>query len=123
MRFAEDQPGSAYAIRAYEAGRIRVGEQELTRSLVLSPERLQADWPPQDFDALRSEHLASLVAWQPEVLLLGTGPRLRFPEPALLRPLIEQGIGLEVMDTAAACRTYNILLAEGRRVVAALFMI
>jgi uncharacterized protein len=72
--------------------------------------------------ALTAEHLAQLTAFPCDVLLLGTGRRQRFPAPALLRPLIESGRGYEIMDTAAACRTYNILVAEGRIVLAALII-
>jgi uncharacterized protein len=72
------------------------------------------------FDALSERHFAALADLAPELVIFGTGARLRFPAPALLRPLIERGIGVETMDTAAACRTYNVLLGEGRAVVAAL---
>ena len=68
----------------------------------------------------RAEHFARIAALKPELVIFGSGARLRFPAPALLRPLIDAGIGVETMDTAAACRTYNVLLAEGRSVVAAL---
>jgi len=80
-------------------------------------------WPPDPatgFDALDESHFAALAALQPELVIFGSGSRIRFPRPQLLRPLIERRIGIETMDTAAACRTYNVLLAEGRTVVAAL---
>ena len=67
----------------------------------------------------RADHFARIAALEPELVIFGSGARLRFPAPALLRPLIDAGIGVETMDTAAACRTYNVLLAEGRSVVAA----
>ena len=78
--------------------------------------------PDMVFDALATEHLTQLAAFSCDVLLLGTGLRQRFPSPALLRPLIESGRGFEIMDTAAACRTYNILVGEGRIVLAALIV-
>ncbi|MFQ5470010.1 MAG: Mth938-like domain-containing protein [Gammaproteobacteria bacterium] len=89
-------------------------------SVVVSPNELIRDWPPRSFSELTVEHFDSLLTLQPEIVLLGTGSRLRWPETALYASLIEKGIGLEVMDTGAACRTYNILMADERKVVAAL---
>lgn len=77
-------------------------------------------WPIGGFESLDEAAFASLAALGPELVILGSGARIRFPAPALLRPLMDRRIGIEVMDTAAACRTYNVLLAEGRAVVAAL---
>jgi uncharacterized protein len=86
---------------------------------VLTPERVEP-WPTASFEALAEADFERLRALDPEVVLLGTGARQRFPHPRLARPLAEARIGLEVMNTPAACRTYNILMAEGRKVVAAL---
>ena len=77
-------------------------------------------WDAPAFLSLTAEHFARVAALAPEVVVFGSGERLRFPSPALLRPLIDAAIGFETMDTRAACRTYNVLLAEGRKVVAAL---
>ena len=77
-------------------------------------------WPVDDFAALTEAHFEAVAALAPELVIFGSGPRIRFPHPSLLRPLISRRIGIETMDTAAACRTYNVLLAEGRAVVAAL---
>ena len=93
-----------------------------TRSLLVTPDALVGDWPPSSIEPLTSTHLKALLALQPEVVLLGTGARLSFPAADVLRPLIDAGIGYEVMDTRAACRTFNILMAEGRRVLAALII-
>lgn len=123
MRFAEDSNDARYLIRAYAAGRITVNEDALTRSLIVSAEQLIRDWEPQQFEELTAVHLQTVIELRPEILLLGTGARLRFPHPSLLAELHNHGIGIEVMDTAAACRTYNILVSEGRRVAAALLMI
>ncbi len=103
----------------------RVRQEILRRSVVVTPGTLWRDWPPQRFEELLPEHLAALVALEPppEVVLLGCGRRLRWPPPEVLAPLAEAGIGHEVMDTPAACRTYNILMADGRRVAAALLMV
>jgi uncharacterized protein len=78
-------------------------------------------WTATAFDTLTSEHFSELLAWQAEIVLLGTGAALRFPAGALTAPLAAAGVGLEVMDTRAACRTFNVLAAEGRRVLAAVF--
>ncbi len=110
-------------VRAYAPGRVTINEQVYTTSLIVTPGQVVAAWPPVGFADLRSSHFETIVALKPEVVILGTGARLRFPAPALTRPLIEAGIGLEVMDTGAACRTYNFLMSDGRRVVAALLMI
>ncbi len=123
MRFAEDDNTVQYQIRAYAAGQITVNDAVLTRSLVIRSDALIRDWPPQRFEELEAAHLLSAVDPAPEILILGTGARQRFPASALLAPLHARGIGVEVMDTAAACRTYNVLAAEGRAVVAALMMI
>jgi uncharacterized protein len=99
-------------------GFIRLGVVEYRENILVMPDRIVAAWATAGFDALTEAEFAAMAALQPEVALLGTGARLRFPEPRLTRPLIEAGIGLEVMDTPAACRTFNILAAEGRRVAA-----
>jgi len=77
-------------------------------------------WPVTSFEQLAPDHFAALAGFKPELVIFGSGKRIRFAAPALLRPLMDQRIGVETMDTAAACRTYNVLLAEGRNVVAAL---
>ncbi|MDH3513492.1 MAG: Mth938-like domain-containing protein [Gammaproteobacteria bacterium] len=109
-------------IRAYAPGVITINDVAHRHSLVLTPERV-LEWPPAGFDDLLAAHFESIAELRPEVVLLGTGARLRFPAPRLTRSLVEANIGLEVMDTGAACRTYNILMSDGRRVVAALLMI
>lgn len=122
MHFAREDFSSQYLIRAYEPGRIKIGEQQYRHSLILGREQLIADWRPQQSNELRHEDFEPVLALQPEILLLGTGNRLQFPSPSLTAGLLQAGIGVEVMDTAAACRTFNILLAEQRRVVAALML-
>jgi len=104
-------------------GQIIVNQDSYTRSLVVLPGQVIADWPPQAFEELALAHLAALVTLRPELVILGTGRRQRFPRAELLAPLVEAGLGWEVMDTGAACRTYNILMSEGRNVAAALLMI
>lgn len=106
----------------YGEGYVEVNRARHSQSLVVSGESLVTDWPARSVDELSADHLAAIIELKPEILLLGTGKQFRFPEPARLAPLYKAGIGVEVMDTPAACRTYNILLGEGRNVVAALIV-
>ncbi|MDH4273488.1 MAG: Mth938-like domain-containing protein [Gammaproteobacteria bacterium] len=94
----------------------------VSTSCILMPGYMSDTWPPQTFDDLTAEHFAALLALKPELVVLGTGAKLRFPKPDRLAPLINQGIGVEVMDTPAACRTYNFLMVDGRNVLAALLL-
>jgi uncharacterized protein len=110
------------AITGYGEGYVMVNRQRFERSLVVLPERIISDWPATSFEALAPEHLAALAGLDLEIILLGTGARLRFPRPEIMQSLIRSGVGVEVMDVQAACRTYNILLAEERRVAAALLI-
>jgi uncharacterized protein len=104
------------------AGFIRLGVVEYRDNLLVTPERIVTGWAAAGFDALTEEDFATLAALKPEVALFGTGQRLRFPHPRLTRALTDAGIGLDVMDTPAACRTFNILAAEGRKVAAGMLL-
>ncbi|HVS25937.1 MAG TPA: Mth938-like domain-containing protein [Burkholderiales bacterium] len=105
----------------YGEGYVLVNNVRHEKNLVVLPERLM-EWEVTAFEALSQKHFEFLMNLAPEIVLLGTGPRLRFPHPGLSRSLVNAKIGLEVMDTRAACRTYNILVAEGRKVAAALLL-
>jgi uncharacterized protein len=107
-------------IRSYAAGQITVNQERFTGSVIVMPQQIITDWRPRSFTDLTAADFEMIVAMDPEVVLLGTGSRLQFPAPALTRALTLAQLGLEVMDTGAACRTYNILMSEGRRVAAAL---
>ncbi len=109
-------------IRGYREGLIVVNEQSFARSLIVTPDHLNPDWQPQTLAELRCSHLESIAALRPEVVLLGAGQRLRFPGPEIMRYFLQRGVGMEVMDTAAACRTYNLLMSEERAVAAALLV-
>lgn len=102
-------------------GYLAVNGMRLNTHLVVSAEQV-LQWDIPDFTALDSRHFESLLAHGPEIVILGTGSTQQFPHPALAQPLYAAGVGLEVMDTRAACRTYNILCAEGRKVVAAVLI-
>ncbi len=103
-------------------GWVRIGAIEYRESLVLTPEAVGTGWASSGFDGLAEADFAHLLSYKPEVVLFGTGSAIRFPHPRLTRALTEARIGLEAMDTPAACRTFNILAAEGRGVVAALLV-
>ena len=119
MKFALDQNDSGYSISGYEAGKIRIRGKVYDRSLLVMAHHLQTDWPPANAGELTSRHLREIVVLQPAVVILGTGERQVFPDPRIFIPLMDAGIGYEVMDSAAACRTYNVLLSEGREVLGA----
>ena len=120
MKFQPDQFGSA--ITGYGPGWIGVAGQRVEHSLLLSSSGERADWGCSRFDDLTEAHFAPLAKARPELVVFGSGRQLRFPRPAWIRALVEAGIGIETMDTGAACRTYNILAGEGRRVTAALLL-
>jgi uncharacterized protein len=103
-------------------GFVRLGSVEYRDNILVTPERIVTGWAVAGFDALTEDDFAALAALEPEVALLGTGSTLRFPHPRLTRALTDAGIGLEVMDTAAVCRTFNILAAEGRKVAAGVLL-
>ncbi|HEY9193051.1 MAG TPA: Mth938-like domain-containing protein [Methyloversatilis sp.] len=107
-------------VTGFGEGYLQIGDRRLTRTLVLGPGTVLEDWGSGNLDELKPDDFAQLIPLSVQILLLGTGPVQRFPKPALLRPLIDAGIGVEVMDTLAAARTYNILVAEGRSVAAVL---
>ncbi|MCP5418907.1 MAG: Mth938-like domain-containing protein [Gammaproteobacteria bacterium] len=123
MRFSLDADHTKNLIRAYSQGSITVNERVIDRSVVVMPERLIENWPPQSVAELDASHFDGLQALQLEIVILGTGAHHHFPHPRVTQPLLIQGIGVEIMSTAAACRTYNIIMNEGRRVAAALLMI
>jgi uncharacterized protein len=118
----DEHPVQNEELLQFQTGMAR--RETLTRSLIIMPERLDTDWPPSDFVDLDSTHFEEL-AGRPglEIVLLGTGARLRWPDPRILSALTNRGIGVEVMDTGSACRTYNFLMADRRNVAAALLMI
>jgi len=122
VKIERDTPGGANSFSGYGEGYVEVNGRRLTQSAVVGAQRLVTDWPAAAIAELSADHLAAIIEMKPEIVLLGTGRTLVFPEPRILAPLYKAGIGVEVMDTPAACRTYNILLGEGRNVVAALIV-
>ena len=113
----------ATRISSYGPGYFAIGERIVRNAIIISADGTVTPWPPVVPADLDEEHLRQIIAREPEVVLLGTGSRQAFPPPELLRPFVESGLAVEVMDTAAACRTFNVLAAESREVVAGLLPI
>ena len=109
-------------VTAYDENGIEINAKSYRSSLLVMPEMAPVDWPVSSFDALSIEDFAQIDAIDPDVVILGTGPRQRFIHPRLIAALTARRIGVETMDNPAACRTYNILMAEGRRVALALIL-
>ena len=122
MKFQPDHLDGVNAISRLEPGRLWVHQTPFTASLLVPWVGEVQDWRANTPDELTAAHFEQTLGLAPELVILGSGPRLRFVPPALYRCLIERGIGIETMDTAAACRTFNVLVHEGRRVVAALLL-
>jgi uncharacterized protein len=121
LKFHLQAPGSNL-VTGMGVGWIRVGAQEYRENIVLTGDRVATGFAPQGFDALAESDFEHLLQGAPEIVLLGTGETQRFLHPRVTAPLHRARVGLEVMDTRAACRTYNILVAEGRNVTAALIV-
>lgn len=117
-----DNNQSKYQIRAFKPGSIRVNDKTITTSIIITPDELIENWQPSTIQELTAESLEPIIALKPDILLIGTGCRLVFPSIDIYGHLINMGIGVELMDTRAACRTFNALSAENRRVAAALII-
>ncbi|WP_019626081.1 Mth938-like domain-containing protein [Thioalkalivibrio sp. ALJT] len=122
MLFSEVTSDESYIVTGYEPGKVGINQVAYTRSLIVRPNALQAQWPVDTVRDLTLPDLQSVLDTPPEVLLIGTGLHQQFPDRTVWRHLREQGMGVEIMDTAAACRTYNLIMAEGRDVAAALII-
>jgi uncharacterized protein len=122
MKFTLESSSRVNLVRAYSRTELRIGEELVRSSCIVSADRLITDWPPARLEALALGHLQTIFELQPEVVLLGTGERQRFPAADIRAAFAGRGVGLEVMDLGAACRTYNILVQEERHAVAALFL-
>lgn len=109
-------------IRSVDRHAIRIGDETLTVSVALTAERIVGEWQVTSLDDLTIADLETVLAAEPELLVLGTGWQQRLPPRELMFSLARRGIGLEMMDTPAACRTFNILIAEGRRPAAVLML-
>lgn len=122
MKLHLNSTAGQYAITGYGEGFVEINGQRHESNILVLPDRLEPGWLMGGFEALTAAHFAALAGHAPDLVLLGTGSRQRFPHPSLFAGLMSQGIGVEIMDMGAACRTYNFLSAEGRRVAAALIV-
>lgn len=122
MKFHLADTAGMNLFTGYDRDYVAVNHRQFRTSLIVLPERIIEEWPPKDYAALEAGHFEVLLELAPEIVLLGTGDRLCFPHPRLTQALTSAGIGFEVMDTPAACRTFNILASEGRKVAAALLI-
>ena len=123
MKLQLERSDGLNTFTAYGEGYVSVNGVRHHRNLAVLPDRLLPDWTQATFETLRVADFELLAALDADIILLGTGRRLRFPNPDLLRPLVRLRKGLEVMDLPAACRTYNVLMGEGRKVAAGLLLV
>jgi uncharacterized protein len=122
MKLQPDTLAGTNTITRHAAGELWVGSTRFDSSVLVPWVGTVLSWAPSTVEQLEPRHFEAVLDLKPELVIFGSGPRIRFVSPALLRALIERRIGVETMDTAAACRTYNVLVAEGRSAVAALLM-
>ena len=122
MRFSQDLSSNVNVIRGYGPGELRINDAVFSTSMIVASEAIHAAPALVDAAGLAPEHAAQLIALQPEVVLIGTGRRQVFPAAAFGAQFLQAGIGFEVMDTGAACRTFNVLVSEQRRVAALLIL-
>lgn len=122
MKFNLDRPATANIVRSYAPGLIRIGDRDCAASVIVTATALIEPWRPRRMVDLSAADLEPVLALRPEVLLIGSGERQAFPAPELLAALYAARLGFEIMATGAACRTYNVLVAEGREVAAALMI-
>ena len=118
MQLTLENPDFRYSLRGVNAEGIQVNERRLAHSFILTPNQLIEDWSPRQISELTATDMEAILALAPSVVLLGTGMRLQFPSQSVLAACLTRGIGIEVMDNAAAARTFNVLATEGRKVVA-----
>lgn len=111
-----------HLITGYDSGWVEINKQRYSNNLIVLPNQLIQDWKPTNFQSIQAEDFEEIAALKPDVVLLGTGAQHQFIQPKLCAALTKVGISLECMNTSAACRTYNILMAEGRNVAAMLIV-
>lgn len=122
MKFAEDLQQEGHVITAYAETSITINGRQFTQSLIITPSKLKENWPVPRIGDLLPDHVDHLTSLEPELIVIGTGQKLVFPAVEAYASVIRKNIGIEFMDTGAACRTYNILMSEGRNIVAGLII-
>lgn len=123
MKFAEADDTGGNLVEGYRPGAIQIAGRTYREGLIVTARHISPGWGPTAATNLAAEHVEALVAFRPQVIVLGTGRVQVFPHPTVYAAAYAQGIGIEIMDTGAACRTFNILVGEGRDVVAGLLML
>ncbi len=122
MKLELDETASSYTVSSYGSGYIEVANRRINRTCLLTQDRIVTDLLPESLTSITPHHIAQCIELEPEVVIFGTGNTQIFPDHLLVQPLLDAGIGYEIMNTAAACRCYNVLIAENRRTVALLFI-
>jgi uncharacterized protein len=122
MKFAQDSQDEGYVITAYDDGSVSVNGKAFSQSLIITSSQLDENWDIAGIELLTTDHVDRVLSYQPELIIIGTGNKLIFPAVEVYSAIIKLGIGVDFMDTRAACRTYNILMSEGRDVVAGLIL-
>ncbi len=122
MKFSEDYATGTNVIRAFSGNTIEINNKSYQQSLVVSSHLLIENWNVSHVDGLTLQHWQKLLQHKPEVIIIGTGKLIAFPHPASYAAAINSGIGVEFMDSAAACRTYNVLVSENRQVLAGIIL-
>ena len=122
MKLQSDPQSNLNTITGYGNGFVEINAIAHSSAILLTPSGDPIPWPVDSFDQVDENHFSQMVALKPELVIIGTGNRQRFPKPALLKPLMQARIGYEIMDSQAACRTYNVLMSEGRQVLLALLL-
>jgi len=122
VKLLSDPHSGANTVTGYGDGYVEINRAAYHHAVLLSSDGDIVEWPVSSFNQLMESHFAQMATLKPELILIGTGTRQRFPKPELLKPLIQAKIGFELMDSQAACRTYNILVGEGRQVLLALIV-
>ena len=121
MKFSEEHDNQQFTITGYDDHAIGINGQNITQGFIIAADHFNKDWQPRVFADLNPQHLETVFALQPEIILLGTGQEQQLPEKDVYLSLINSAIGFEIMNTQAACRTFTILTADNRKVAAALF--
>ena len=122
MKFAQDNQDDGYVITAYGENSVSINGKLFRQSLIITRTKLNENWELSAVELLQADHINQILAFKPELIIIGTGDKLIFPAVEVYSGIIEHGIGVDFMDTRAACRTYNILMSEGRHIVAGLIL-
>ena len=122
MELELDKELAAYHFSSFSYGAVVVGGQQYRESLIVTPKEIFDYWPPKTLDDITQDDLETIIALEPELILIGTGDKLKFPMSSILEGVATANLGIEFMDSRAACRTYNILASENRRVAAGIIL-